>query len=205
MDDYLRAGLAIFNAGQFHAAHDAWEDRWLELERGSRDERFLHGLIQFTAVVYHAQDANWDGVCGLAESAVTYLDGLPSDYRTINLDTVRTYLRAVRNDPEHVERVAPPRLTYDGVVLYPNDLDFDSSAVTAHVLAEEFGYDEWVIERAIGFARTDLDSGDEGSQFITLIMDFVQESENRGLVFQRLRGHVEKRDSRERDVDGLFE
>ncbi|WP_435159649.1 DUF309 domain-containing protein [Haladaptatus sp. DFWS20] len=205
MDDYLRAGLAIFNVGEFHAAHDAWEDHWLELERDSPDERFLHGLIQFTAVVYHAQDANWDGVRGLAESAASYLDGLPANYQSVNLGTVRTYLRAVRDDPEHVERVAPPRLTHRSVVLLPDGLDFEASAVAALVLAEEFGYDEWVIERGVEFARADLESGDEGSQFITLVMDFVRDAENRGLVFQRLRGHVQKRDSRERDVDGLFE
>ncbi|NIS31883.1 MAG: DUF309 domain-containing protein, partial [Actinobacteria bacterium] len=59
MDAHLRAGIAIYNAGGYHAAHDAWEDHWLELEAGTDDERFLHGLIQFTAAVHHAQGANW--------------------------------------------------------------------------------------------------------------------------------------------------
>ena len=27
MDAHLRAGVAIYNAGHYHAAHDAWEDR----------------------------------------------------------------------------------------------------------------------------------------------------------------------------------
>ncbi|GAA0247955.1 DUF309 domain-containing protein [Haladaptatus pallidirubidus] len=205
MDDYLRAGLAIFNAGEFHAAHDAWEDHWLNLDRDTADERFLHGLIQFTAVVYHAQDANWDGIRGLAESSVSYLDGLPADYRGINLGAVRSYLDAVRDDPEHVERAPPPRLTRHGVVLTPDDLGFEASGVAALVLAEEFGYEEWVVEKAVEFARADLESGDDGSSFITLVMDFVRDAENRGLIFQRLRSHVERRDSRERDVDGLFE
>ncbi|WP_049971698.1 DUF309 domain-containing protein [Haladaptatus cibarius] len=205
MNDFLRAGLAIFNTGEFHAAHDAWEDHWLILDRDTEDERFLHGFIQFTAVVYHAQHANWDGIRGLAESSVFYLDGLPADYRGVNVGAVRSYLDAVRHDPEYVERVAPPRLTHEGAVLLPDDLDFDASAVAALVLAEEFGYDEWVIEKGIEFARADLESGDEGSSFITLVMDFVRDIENRGLIFQRLRGHVEKRNARERDVDGLFE
>ncbi len=205
MDDYLRSGVAIFNAGEFHAAHDAWEDHWLELDRDTADERFLHGLIQFTAVVYHAYDSNWDGVRGLAESAVAYLGDLPADYRDVNVGDVRAYLRAVRDDPEHAERAAPPQLTYRGSVLHPDDLDFDASTVSALVLAEEFGYEEWVVERAIEFARSDLESGDEGSQFVTLVMDFVREGEHRGIVFQRLRQHVERRESRLRDVDGLFE
>jgi uncharacterized protein len=205
MDASLRAGVAIYNAGEFHAAHDAWEDHWLDLERDTEDERLLHGLIQFTAVVYHAGDGNWVGMRGLAESAAAYLDGLPNDYRGVNVETVRSYLRAVRDDPEHVERSAPPRLTSDGTVLRPDDLDFDESSVAAVVLAEEFGYDETTFERAVGFARTDLKSGDEGSRFVTFLMDFVRRPEDRALIAQRLGQHVEKREFRETDVDGLFE
>ena len=205
MDASLRAGVAIYNAGEFHAAHDAWEDHWLDLERDTEDERLLHGLIQFTAVVYHAGDGNWTGIRGLAESAAAYLDGLPNDYRGINVETVRTYLRAVRDDPEHIERSAPPRLTSGGIVLRPDDLGFEESSVAAVVLAEEFGYDEPTFERAVEFARADLESGDEGSRFITFLMDFVRQPEDRALIAQRLGQHVEKREFRETDVEGLFE
>ncbi len=41
--DQLRAGAAIYNDGYYHAAHDAWEARWLECEDGTDDERLLHG------------------------------------------------------------------------------------------------------------------------------------------------------------------
>jgi len=205
MESYLRAGLAIYNAGEFHAAHDAWEDYWLDLDRDTADERFLHGLIQFTAVVHHTDDSNWEGIRGLAGSAANYLADLPAEYRGVNVGTVLAYLRAVRDDPEYVERVSPPRLTEDGVVLFPDDLDFDASAVAALVLAEEFGYEEAVLERATEFARADLKAGDEGSRFITFLMDFVRQPENRALIFQRLQQHVQRREFRETDVDGLFE
>ena len=76
MNAHLRAGVAVYNAGRFHAAHDAWEEYWLGLESGADDERFLHGLIQFTAVVYHATEDNWSGAQGLAESAREYLADL---------------------------------------------------------------------------------------------------------------------------------
>ena len=69
MREHLRAGIAVYNAGEYHAAHDAWEDYWLDLERGTDDERLLHGLIQFTAAVHHAEERNWEGAVGLAESA----------------------------------------------------------------------------------------------------------------------------------------
>ena len=33
--DYL-AGIDLYNAGEFHAAHDAWEARWVD-EAGPRE------------------------------------------------------------------------------------------------------------------------------------------------------------------------
>ncbi|MFC7081611.1 DUF309 domain-containing protein [Halorussus caseinilyticus] len=205
MRDHLRAGVAIYNDGEFHAAHDAWEDQWLELDAGTDDECFLHGLIQFTAAVHHAHGANWPGVKGLAESAVLYLADLPDDYRAVNVGEVRAYLRRVAADPEHVERAAPPELTHEDVALLPEDLRFESAAVAADVLAEEYGYDEGVMESAIAYARDDLNSERATSQFVTFVMDFARDAANRGIIFQRLEGAVGKRRHEEEDVEGLFD
>ncbi|USZ69529.1 DUF309 domain-containing protein [Halorussus salilacus] len=205
MRDHLRAGIAVYNAGEYHAAHDAWEAFWLDLESGTDDERFLHGLIQFTAAVYHAANANWEGARGLAESGAGYLADLPADHRGVNVGAVRAYLRAVAADPEHVERAGPPRLTHEGTAIMPEDLRFDAAAIAAGILAEEYGYDEEVIERGAEYARADLDSGRANSEFVTFVMDFARDAANRGIIFQRLRQHVEKRRARETDVDGLFE
>ncbi|PSQ33570.1 DUF309 domain-containing protein [Halobacteriales archaeon SW_10_68_16] len=155
MEPHLRAGVAIYNAGGHHAAHDAWEDHWLGLDAGTDDERFLHGLIQFTAAVYHARNRNWSGATGLAEGG-------------------------------------------------PAGLGFEATCVAADVLAEE-GYDEETIERAVTFARADLDAGKSESPFVTFLFDFVREPEDRSVVFQRLADHVGRRTGREADVEGLFE
>ena len=204
MDDALRAGVAIYNDGYYHAAHDAWEDRWLELEEGTDDERLLHGLIQFTAAVYHARERNWDGAVGLAESAGEYLDGLPDEYRDVDLSPVRTYLEALASDPELIERRRPIALVHDGDVPTVGGLGFEPTAIAAVVLAEDLGYDEEPIVRARAYARDDLEAGDDGSRFITLLFDFVREGDHRGVVYQRLTGHVERRSAREEDVEGLF-
>ncbi|WP_128477238.1 DUF309 domain-containing protein [Halorussus pelagicus] len=203
--DYLRAGIAIYNDGEFHAAHDAWEDRWLELDTGTDDERLLHGLIQFTAAVHHAQSANWAGVRGLAESGAGYLADLPANYREVNVGEVRAYLREVAADPEHVERAAPPKLTHEGVALRPEDLRFETSAVVAGVLAEEYGYDEEIVAKAAEYARDDLNGEKATSPFVTFVMDFARDPANRGIIFQRMEGAVGKRDHKEEDVEGLFD
>ncbi|AXR80185.1 hypothetical protein AArcMg_0156 [Natrarchaeobaculum sulfurireducens] len=204
MDDALRAGVAIYNDGYYHAAHDAWEDRWLELEEDTDDERLLHGLIQFTAAVYHARERNWDGAVGLAESASEYLEDLPAEYREVDLPPVRAYLEALESDPELIERRRPIALVHHGDGPTVADLEFGPTAIAAVVLAEELGYDEKPIEQARGYARDDLEAGDDGSRFITLLFDFVREDDHRGIVYQRLTGHVERRNAREEDVEGLF-
>lgn len=203
MDAHLRAGIAVYNAGRYHAAHDAWEDVWLDLEAGD-DERLLHGLIQFTAVVHHASRASWSGAQGLAESASGYLAGLPEDYRDVDLDAIRPFLAQVAADPEHAERVAPPELTHDGVALDYEALDFESTVVAAQVLAEADGYDEAAVEDAVGYARAELAERGEGT-FVGLLFSFVREGEKRPVVAQRLVQHVERERGKDRDVRGLFE
>ena len=45
------AGIDLYNAGEFHAAHDVWEDRWMG-EVGPREKLFLQAMIQ-SAVAFH--------------------------------------------------------------------------------------------------------------------------------------------------------
>ncbi|WP_336035138.1 DUF309 domain-containing protein [Halobacterium yunchengense] len=204
MDAALRAGIAIYNAGRQHAAHDAWEDEWLALEDGSRDERLLHGLIQFTAAVHHARDRNWTGAAGLAESGGDYLAALPADYRGVNVGDVRAFLAALARDPEVVERRSPPPLRYDGAALALADLDAPAAVAAAVVLAEHAGYDEDVFADAAAYAREALADG-ELDEFGVLLCDFVTETDQRALVATRLRQHVQRRRQRDSDVAGLFD
>ncbi|KAB1197254.1 MULTISPECIES: DUF309 domain-containing protein [Haloferax] len=205
MDDSLRAGVAIYNAGSYRAAHGAWESTWLDLEDGSDDERFLHGLIQFTAAVHHAREGNHSGATGLAESAQGYLDGLPDTYRGVELDGVRAYLAQLESDPDVAVRDDPLELRVDGHVVTPDELDFDAIAVAAEVLAEELdGYDEAIVADAVAYAREEVADGTQ-TQFTAMVFDFVQNEVQRGLVYQRMGEHVRLRRRRKDDVSGLFE
>lgn len=200
----LQAGIAIYNTGRYHAAHDAWEEYWLSLEEGTDDELFLHGLIQFTAAIYHARNRNWSGAVGLATSARSYLAPLPPDYRGVNLGEVTSTLHHLGTDPAAIERRRPLVLTFEGEALMPDDLDFAATSVAAEVIAEEDGYDESVFETAIEYAQEDI-ADDETSPIVTLVFDFVRQPADRGIISQRLREHVDRRQHRDTDVDGLFE
>jgi hypothetical protein len=210
MDTHLRAGIAIFNAGAYHTAHDAWEEYWLDLESESDDEQFLHGLIQYTATVYHACNGNWGGATGLATSAREYLSALPAEYRGVDIESIRRYLRTVAADPEVIERRKPLQLTHDGDALAPADLDFEATAVAADALAEERG-EAALLDRAIEFARADIDGtaeplrGETDSRILPLVFDYVREPDHRAVVIQRLEQHCDRRQAKADDVAGLFD
>lgn len=193
MDAHLRAGAAVYNEGEYHGAHDAWEDQWLDLAAGTDDERLLHGLIQFTAAVFHARKRNWLGAVGLANSGREYLRELPGDYRGVNVRTTRSYLADLEADPERIERARPPALTIDGETLRYDDLRFDAAAVAAGVLAAEYGYDESLLERAAAYARQDLANGETNSLLVTLVLDFLRTDDQRAIVYKRLEQGVHRR------------
>ncbi len=209
-DRHLRAGVVLYDAGEFHAAHDPWEAHWLALAEDpdtpddGPERRFFQGLVQTTAAVHHARRGNWNGATGLARGALGYLDDLGDTYRGVALVPVRSYLGTLAADPEVAERGSPAGLLVEGRALAAADLSFEALVLAVRALVEEHGYDETVTERAVEFARADLDGGTAASPFIALLYDFVA-GRNRALVFQRLREHVDRRDHRESDVAGLFD
>jgi len=177
---------------------------WLDLPTGSDDEQLLHGLIQFTAAIYHAQNRNWSGAVGLCESGREYLIGLPSTYRGVDTVAVRSYLQALETDPERIERASPPVLTYKGQPLAAADLELGAITTAAGVLTEEFDqYDDSVIHDAIEYAREEVDESQ--TEYISLLTTFVGESTHRGIVYNRLASQVERRRRKEKDVAGLFD
>jgi len=48
------AGIDLYNAGEFHAAHDAWEERWMG-EVDPDEKLFLQGMIQSAVIFHHLQ------------------------------------------------------------------------------------------------------------------------------------------------------
>lgn len=204
MEAALAAGIAIFNAREYHAAHDAWEEPWLELEDGTPEERFLHGLIQYTAAVHHASNRNWAGAVGLAISAMSYLHELQTPFEGVDLDPVRGVLNSLASDPAWIERSSVPPLTMEGRPIRAVDLDPTSMAIAAGVIAGEHGYERAVIESAATFLREETLEERSTDPLMSLLIDFV-EGEDRSIVFERLRAHVERRTAREHDVDDLFE
>ncbi|MFC7097981.1 DUF309 domain-containing protein [Halobaculum marinum] len=219
----LRAGIALYTAGEYHAAHDPWEGVWLELRAAIdeaacgapdaatspdgtlvRDEALFHALIQFTAAQHHARERNWSGATGLTESAREYLAGLPNDYRGVDVARVRTALSRLAADPERVERGPAPPLAHEGERVAPTSLSLDAASLAAEALAEEYGLDESVVADAGRYAREEETVG--RSRFAALLFDLlrVDTPQERRLVYDRLSGLVDQERRKEEDVEGLF-
>ena len=191
--DYLRAGAALFNAGHYLAAHEPWEERWLQDPRGERDD-CLQGLVQATAATHKARTGNWSGAVGLAESGAGYLEDC-------GREDLRAWLRRLGADPEIAEREQPPPLAPAGEVVTVRDLTFPAAGVAAEALAETRGDD--IVEQAVEYAEADVEAGEETSPFVSLTLSYLRNESP--VVGDRIAEHVRRRRSRNADVEGLFD
>ena len=128
---YLKVGIAIYNSGEYHAAHGAWERYWLKLEKGSRDKLFLQGLIQFTAIIYHGINENWKGMRGLVESSLVYLNEMPEVYRGVDIESIRECLIEMKKDVEAFSQENIPSINYEGGKMELEDLEIESAFIAA--------------------------------------------------------------------------
>jgi hypothetical protein len=193
--DRLRAGIALYNAGHYLAAHEPLEARWLEDPAGERED-CLQGLIQATAAVHKSKTGNRAGARGLADSAVEYLE----DCARIGVEPLSEWLDRLAADPALGTREQPPDLWLDDKLVTVDDLRFPAAGAAARALAET--RDDEIVSAAVEYATADLESGSETSPLVTLTLDYVRKGDP--IIRQRLQEHVERRRMRDSDVDGLF-
>ncbi len=122
------AGIDLYNAGEFHAAHDAWEDRWMG-EVGQQEKLFLQALIQ-SAVAFHHLEIGRPGAARrmyqMAKEKFARL-GTPTfmsldleDYQA-QLDRALAWLLTVP-DPRTIEQ---PAIELPKIRLMPGVMDYD--------------------------------------------------------------------------------
>jgi uncharacterized protein len=90
VEEMFQRGIELFNQGRFFDAHEAWEQSWLR--SGGEEKIFYQGLIQAAAAILHVQRGNPSGARSLWQKAGSKLAGLPADYRSIDLEQLRSGL-----------------------------------------------------------------------------------------------------------------
>ena len=77
------AGIELFNKTDFFAAHDFFEDCWLECER--EDRFFYQGLVQISVGFYHLISGNVKGSLSQLKKGIKKLKIYGDVYRQVNL------------------------------------------------------------------------------------------------------------------------
>ena len=112
------AGIDLYNAGEFHAAHDAWEERWMG-EVGPQEKLFLQAMIQ-SAVAFHHLEIGRPGAARrmhqmagekFARLGVKAFMSLDLEDYQAQLESALSWLRAAP-DPRDLEQpeIMPPKI-----------------------------------------------------------------------------------------------
>ena len=122
------AGIDLFNEGEFHAAHDAWEDRWMG-EVGRDEKLFLQAMIQ-SAVAFHHLEIGRPGASRwmyqmakekFARLGVKNFMSLDLEDYQAQLDRALDWLLTVPDPRE----LAQPEMILPVIRLLPEVMEFD--------------------------------------------------------------------------------
>lgn len=123
------AGIDLYNAGEFHAAHDAWEDRWMG-EVGREEKLFLQAMIQ-SAVAFHHLEIGRPGAARrmyqmckekFARLQTKKFMSLDLEEYQQQLDRALSWLLAAPDPRE----LTPPAFELPVIRLLPEVMDYDS-------------------------------------------------------------------------------
>ena len=125
-------GVCLYDAGEYHEAHDCFEVEWYNYGSGTTESAFLHGMVQVAAGAYEHFDfrdseaqsdpgsrtpsGDDDGMRSLFLTALQYLHGVPPDYYGVDVLGVRTVLGRALDDPTELHDW---RITLDDESLGP--------------------------------------------------------------------------------------
>lgn len=121
-------GIDLFNEGEFHAAHDAWEDRWMG-PVGAAEKLFLQAMIQ-SAVAFHHLEIGRPGAARrmyqmakekFARLGVKIFMSLDLENYQAQLDRALSWLLTVP-DPREVPQ---PEIELPLIRLLPEIMEYD--------------------------------------------------------------------------------
>lgn len=125
--EYL-AGIDLYNAGEFHAAHDAWEERWMG-EVGPNEKLFLQAMIQSAVAFHHLEIGRPGAARRMYQMAKEKFDRLGvSPFMSLDLDDYQRQLDAALSwlmsvpDPREI---AQPVFEPPKIKLLPNIDPYD--------------------------------------------------------------------------------
>jgi predicted metal-dependent hydrolase len=104
-EEYL-AGIDLYNAGEFHASHDAWEERWRD-DCGPQEKLFLQAMIQSAVIFHHIEIGRRGAARRMYHMALEKFERLGAA-RFMSLD-IRDYLAQLARSLSWLEASEDPR------------------------------------------------------------------------------------------------
>jgi predicted metal-dependent hydrolase len=99
-------GIEKFNAGDYYASHDSWEELWLETAQGE-EKSYLQGLILAAVSLHHYRNGNLKGARSRFRRMLEILEELPDKFWGLDL---RNFIRRLNGSFHAVltEEEPPP-------------------------------------------------------------------------------------------------
>lgn len=185
---YLRAGIALFNEGYYLAAHEPWEEAWLQKPASDRND-CLQGLIQTAGAIHHATEGNNSGMIGLAESAQSYLQECPNAIEPVQ--ELQNWLSQLVVTPTLAESSNPPKLVFNDRPIRIDDLQMRELLLAAEGLADT--RDDSMLYRAVKLGES-MTSKDDHPDFTSLIQSYMttQNGGHRKRLSTKIKKHCQE-------------
>jgi predicted metal-dependent hydrolase len=112
----LARGIELFDAGDYHQAHEEWEKVWIAGDSG--DDDFWKGLIQAAICLHHFRRGELEGARKLYQGHRRYLAAFLPEHRGVDVERLlgemqqllRPALRARPGEEVPFDPTAAPRL-----------------------------------------------------------------------------------------------
>lgn len=110
LEENHRLAIEYLEAGNYFAAHEAWETCWAQA-KGTAEEEFFKGLAQLGAGYTHYGRGNAHGAHALLTRALERIASMGSPYRGLDVEALRGAVEATRRaaaQAEHARVDLPP-------------------------------------------------------------------------------------------------
>ncbi|OIR15169.1 MAG: hypothetical protein BEU04_02255 [Marine Group III euryarchaeote CG-Bathy1] len=102
------------NVGEFHEAHELFEDLWMELDE-RKEKDIVQTLAQIDALAVHINTGNIKAAQRLMKQLPELLRNMPKEYRNVNLMPIKkwteeTMVKIIGDDVDNLKKNIPPRL-----------------------------------------------------------------------------------------------
>ena len=120
LEELWNKAVTEHNAGEYHEAHELFEDLWMDLDDRTEKD-IVQTLAQADALAVHIETGNIRAAQRLMRQLPELLQSFPSKYRNMNLKEMKDWIgNMILNIPlsgdiskEQIANPKPPKLAED--------------------------------------------------------------------------------------------